>query len=217
MTTKNILSSLVLLALPSLLAAQIGIGVQGGFLSSRAKIENTSGTSSEEVSDAITGYTVGIPVELSLGNAFALQTGVNYLRRGYNNASVANNSIETYYNTFEIPLLGKVGYVGEAFTLAGVFGPSYQYTTSATIESDIAGVVNEFEVEFDDARFDNIKRSNLFGNLGVQLGLPIGIGKIIVDGRYKFQLNDEDGGDDVEIRGRGIAATAGILVTLGDY
>lgn len=214
---SNLLAALALvLAGTQIAEAQIGIGIQGGYLSSKARIENNSG-SFDEVTDAVTGYTVGIPIEFSIAKAIALQAEVNYLRRGYTSVALNpnNNGTEFYNNVLEIPLLVKVGYVGDKFTLAGVAGPAFNYTTSAKAKN--VPVLGDIDIDFDSPDYDDINRSNFYGIAGVQLGVPIGIGKFVVDGRYRFQLNDENGGEDLNVRGRGVSATAGLIFTLGDY
>ncbi len=217
----NLLAALAMIVAGTQLAqAQIGIGIQGGYLSSKAKIENEANDDGGEVSDAISGYTIGIPVEISLGDAFAIQVEGNYLRRGYNNSTEVagvNFSQEFYYNVIEIPVLAKLGYVTERFSIAGVAGPAFNYTASAKAKGSAGGINSEVDIDFDDPNYDDINRSNFYGIAGVQLGVPIGIGKFVVDGRYRFQLNDEDGGDDINVRGRGVSATAGLIFTLGDY
>ncbi len=214
----NLIAALAFVAAGTHVAqAQIGIGIQGGVLSSKAKIENTSNNGDNTVSDAVTGYLVGVPIEISVGKAFAIQPEVNYLRRGYNSASAGNNRVETFYNVLEIPVLAKLGYVSDKFTLAGVFGPSFQYTMSGTTKGTLLGVDFNEKIKGSDFDSRDINRSNFFGLAGVQLGVPIGVGKFVVDGRYRFQLNNENNGNDINVRGRGLSATAGLIFTLGDY
>ncbi len=195
--------------------AQIGIGIQGGYLSSKARVENNS-DDFDEVTDAVTGYTIGIPIEISLAKAVAVQAEVNYLRRGYTRQALNpnNNGIEFYNNVLEIPLLLKVGYIGDKFSLAGVAGPAFNYTTSSKLEGLPTG---DIDIDFDSPDFDDINRSNFYGIVGAQLGVPIGIGKFVVDGRYRFQLNDEINTENLTVNGRGVSATAGLIFTLGDY
>lgn len=213
----NLFTALALtIAGTHLAQAQIGIGIQGGYLSTKAKIENKV-DNTDDVSDAVTGYTVGIPIEISLGEAFAIQPEINYLRRGYNSFGSGNNKVETFYNVLEIPLLAKLGYVSDNFSLAAVLGPSFQYTMSGQTKGTLLGVDFNEKIKGDDFDSGDINRSNFFGIGGLQLGVPIGIGKFVVDGRYRFQLNDENGGDDINVRGRGVSATAGLIFTLGDY
>ena len=198
--------------------AQIGIGIQGGFINSNATVENVVNGNTEELdTDGITAWTVGIPIEISLGKAFALQPEVNLLRRGYDFGEGNATGGGVDYTVVSIPVLGKLGYVGDAFTAAATFGPAFQYVASGRTTVRLAGNETEADIDFDRPEFDDFNRTAVYGILGAQVGLPIGFGKFVVDGRYRFQLDDENGSDDVEVRGRGFSATAGLIFTLGSY
>ena len=207
-TACSLLFFLALLGTSFTSQAQMAIGIHGGFLSSTATGDGDY--------DNVTGYVIGIPLEISVGKAFAVQPEVNYLRRGYRTAEVFGTRFTSHYNVLEVPLLFKLGYVSENFTVAGLAGPAFHYTLSGNLKTE--GVVDtDVKIEFDEPEYDDINRSNFYGIAGAQFGLPVGIGKLVLDGRYRFQLNDEDGSDNVEIRGRGVSATLGLMITIGDY
>ena len=198
--------------------AQIGIGIQGGVINSNATVEDVrNGNTGEADTESITAWTIGIPVEISLSKAFALQPEVNLLRRGYDfgDGNLAGGKVE--YTVVSIPVLGKLGYVGDAFTAAATFGPAFQYVASGQTTTRIAGTETDLDIDFDRPEFEDFNRTAIYGIVGAQAGLPLGFGKFVVDGRYRFQLNDENGSDDVEVRGRGFSATAGLIFTLGSY
>ena len=213
-------TALLTLFLPTALAAsaQIGIGIQGGFINSNATYEAVVNGDAEEFdTESITAWTVGIPVELSLSKVFALQPEVNLLRRGYDFGDGAPDGADVEYTVVSIPVLGKLGYVGDAFTVAATFGPAFQYVASGKTTVRVGGVERESDIDFDSPLLDDFNRTAVYGILGVQGGLPLGFGKLIADARYRFQLNDEDGRDEVEVRGRGFSLTAGLMFTLGSY
>ena len=216
-TLKSLLTLALASAALTVAQAQIGIGIQGGFINSNATYEDVRNTNANEFdTEAITAWTVGIPLEISLGKAFALQPELNLLRRGYDfGDGPVQGGVE--YTVVSIPVLGKLGYVGDAFTAAAVFGPAFQYVASGSARSVVGGIESTADIDFDSALYDDFNRTAVYGILGAQLGIPVGFGKLVVDPRYRFQLNDEDGADDVEVRGRGFSATAGLIFTLGNY
>ena len=234
------LTTLYMLALGLLLtgsaSAQIGIGVQAGVLSSGSVIDRIENDNEEEIdTDNITGFTIGIPVEIAISNVFSLQPEINYLRRGYDIPADLERGVlenQTTYDVLEVPVLGKLGYTTENFTIAATFGPSFQYLLAGQVEVpeiDAGPIMfdgGEIDVDFDDPIFEDLDRGNIYGIVGLQLVLPIGFGKFLIDGRYRFALSDEEqgatftGADDtvtLNIRDRGLSLTAGIMVTLGDY
>lgn len=224
-------------------SAQIGIGLRGGILTTSASFDDDD--SSTEVFDEenVTGYTIGIPIEIAVSNVFSLQPEVNFQRRG---TSVLNRfdsedgqplsqSIDRDINFLEIPVLVKLGYTTESFTVAAVAGPSWSYalggTTSAGNVVDDADAIfgdaveGEYDIDFDREGYN---RSQWGGHVGLQGGIPAGPGKIILDARYQFAFtNLNDGDDDIETdfgntdtydtRERGFSATLGYMITLGDY
>ena len=199
-------------------SAQIGVGFQGGFINSNVTYEQIlNGDTQEFDTDGINAWTIGVPVEIQLSKAFALQPEVNLLRRGYDfgQGNIAGGKVE--YTVVSIPVLAKLGYVGSGFTAAATFGPAFQYVASGQTTLSLAGQETETKIDFDSPDADDFNRTSVYGIVGAQAGFPLGFGKFVVDGRYRFQLNDEEGSDDVEVRGRGISATAGLIFTLGSY
>lgn len=225
MTRASTLLTAALAALSFATAeAQIGIGIQGGFINSNATYEDLAdGGDGELDTESITAWTVGIPVEISIGKVFAIQPEINLLRRGYDFGDTPfEETTNREFTVVSIPVLGKLGYVGDAFTAAATFGPAFQYVASGKQDLvDVSvggvGVREDVDIDFDEPRYEDFNRTAVYGILGAQVGLPIGFGKFVVDGRYRFQLNDEEGRDDVEVRGRGFSATAGLIFTLGNY
>ena len=232
------LTTLYMLALGLLLSAsataQIGIGVNAGVLSSGSVIDRIENDNEEEIdTDNITGFTIGVPVEIAISNVFSLQPEVNYLRRGYDIPADLDNGIPNFqrtYNVLEVPVLGKLGYTTENFTVAATFGPSFQYVTGGQVSTDgIDGIFEsgENDIDFDANGFDDIDRGDIYGIVGLQFGIPIGFGKFMIDGRYRFAVSEDEQDDFFlgsiddsirnNVRDRGLSLTAGIMVTLGDY
>ncbi len=226
-TLFTLLTAAFALASTSVASAQIGIGLRAGVLSSGSVINEIEDDNETELdTDNVTGFIISVPVEIALSNIFSVQPEVNYLRRGYKFPEDLDNGVQenqTTYNVLEIPVLAKLGYTTENFTAALTFGPAFQYLLSGQFESqDLDTPVGSVEgvkvdLDFDDPIFEDIERANFYGQAGLQFGIPAGGGKIIIDGRYRFSINDQDGSDEQEIRDRGLSATLGYMVTLGDY
>ena len=212
-------------------SAQIGIGVQAGVLSSGSVINFVENGNEEEIdTDNVTGLLVGIPVEIAISNVFSIQPELNYLRRGYKVPEDLDNfqpEQQSTYNVLELPILAKLGYTTENFTVAATLGPSIQYVLGGTAEVgefNVGGLSvegSEVDIDFDSEEFENIDRTNVYGLAGLQFGIPIGFGKFLIDGRYRFSLREDNQSDDdtfeLNVRDRGLSLTAGIMVTLGDY
>ena len=215
---KSLLTTATLGAVLASASAQIGIGIQGGFINSNATYESVlNGTTSELNTESITGWTVGIPLELSLSKLFALQPELNLLRRGYDFGGGVLGEGGVEYTVVSIPVLAKLGYVGDAFTAAAVFGPAFQYVASGSARAIVGGVESTADIDFGSGFYEDFNRTAVYGIVGAQAGIPLGFGKLVVDPRYRFQLNDEDGRDNIEVRGRGFSVTAGLIFTLGSY
>ena len=223
--------------------AQIGIGLRAGILSTTASFDDDDSRTEVLDDENVTGYTVGIPIEIAVSNVFSLQPEVNFQRRGTNTLNVFRDadgvdleqSIERDIDFLEIPLLVKLGYTTESFTVAAVAGPSWSYALGGTTTAgdvleratgEIADAVDgDYDIDFDREGYN---RSQWGGHVGLQGGIPAGPGKILLDARYQFAFtNLNDGADDIETdfsdadtydtRERGISATLGYMITLGDY
>lgn len=222
--------------------AQIGIGLRGGILTTSASFDDDETATEVLEEENVTGYTIGIPIEIAVSNVFSLQPEVNFQARG---TSVLNEfdsedgqplsqSIERDINFVEIPFLVKLGYTTESFTVAAVAGPSWSYALSGTTtagdviddaEEIVESVAGEYDIDFDEEGYN---RSQWGGHVGLQGGIPAGPGKIILDARYQFAfttINEADdnvnleysNADTYETRERGFSATLGYMLTLGDY
>lgn len=230
--------------------AQIGIGLRGGILTTSEKIDDfddASDTSAEVFDESnVTGWTIGIPIEIAISNVFSIQPELNFQARGTEFTQLSTRGFgvggadvrvlqdfEQDINYLEIPLLFKLGYTTEKFTVAAVAGPSVSFALSGertfsnyrlesegtAIGPDIAQTV---DIDFDR---DGRKRVDFGGHLGAQFGIPAGPGKIMLDGRYQVgftNLNDgnDDNNtdiDDYDATEQGFSLTLGYMITLGDY
>lgn len=223
--------------------AQIGIGLRGGILTTSASFDDDETTTEVLEEENVTGYTIGIPIEIAVSNVFSLQPEINFQRRG---TSVINRfdsddgqplsqSIDRDINFLEIPFLVKLGYTTESFTVAAVAGPSWSYalggtTTAGNVVDNTESIFGdpvegEYDIDFDEEGYN---RSQWGGHVGLQGGIPAGPGKIILDARYQFAFTDINEADDnvdldysdadtYNTRERGFSATLGYMLTLGDY
>ncbi|MFK8054482.1 MAG: outer membrane beta-barrel protein [Saprospiraceae bacterium] len=207
--------------------AQIGVGFRGGVLMSNQTAKQIASNSEFEIeTENFTGYVVGIPVEFSLSKFFAFQAEVNYLKQGFGlaeNTSVNLPSRKVIYDVIDIPVLAKIGWTGKKLTCAAVFGPSFQYIASGRVKfaeissGSIQVEASENKIDFSQSIYEDFNRTNIFGQAGVQFGIPTAGGKFVFDGRYRFAISDQDSSDDFEVKGRGASATIGYIATFGKY
>jgi len=219
--------------------AQIGVGFRAGILTNKEAFDDDNSNTTVINDETVTGYTFGIPVEVALSKVFSIQPEVNFQRRGTNKVNQFNigpnsiqQSIERNINYLEIPLLFKLGYTTESFTVAAVAGPTFSYAVSGTTTAGdrvsagdgivIEQTAGDYDIDFDQ---EGLKRADFGAHLGAQFGIPAGPGKILLDARYQLGFtNLNDGNDDnntnfedYETRSRGYSATLGYMLTFGNY
>jgi len=207
--------------------AQIGVGFRGGALLSNQTAKQVANGEEDEIdTENITGYIVGIPVEFGLSKFLAFQTELNYMKQGYSiesNRILSRPETKVTYDVLEIPVLAKLGWTSKRLSFAAVFGPSFQYVASGRVEleafsTDLIEIqASNNKIDFSQDVYQEVTRTNLFGQVGFQLGAPITGGKFIFDARYRFAVSDQDSSDDFEVKGRGASATIGYLATFGKY
>ena len=237
--TKLLLTLLLVSCSYSLIYAQVGIGIRGGIFSSKDAFEDDGSTATVIDDENVNGYIVSVPIEFALSNVFAIQPEINLQKRGtdriaqfeLDNFNEVRQRLRREFTYLEIPLLFKLGYTSDRFTIAAVAGPSVSYAlngkANAEAFTNLEGVElqagqGEYDIDFDE---EGIKRVDVGAHLGAQLGFPFGPGKFIIDGRYQLgfvNLNDGNDGnnvnpEDYETRGRGYTATLGYMFTLGNY
>ncbi len=228
----------------STVSAQLGIGLRAGPLVSKESFDPDNTVNEIVSEDNLTGFTVGVPIEIALNPIITLQPEINYQfkrssfvnRFDYQGAR-ATQEFERKLHNLEIPLLLKLGYTTESFTLAGLVGPSFGYAFSGSQTYsdylDATGTAlgkttpGEGDLVFSGTTRDRVEWS---GVLGGQFGLPALGGKMILDGRYMFGLNELKDGGDVSVndnvsnikdsftsKSQGFSITLGYMLTLGDY
>lgn len=218
----------VLIATASSVGAQIGIGFQAGLSSTILKFgELSRDEAREDGLRRLNSFTLGVPIEIPVNHYFAIQPEINFLRTGYA-FKISDDDLggelngRIYFNNLEVPLLAKVGYASEQFSVMAVLGPSAAYALNGRAKSEateIGGLVIPESDEKLDLKEEDVHRLTLSGVAGVQLGIPItGTVKFVLDGRYRMQLNDSNKGNDDpadSARFRTMTATAGVIFSFG--
>ena len=206
---KQIFFLALALCLSTTMFAQIGVGIRAGATFSNV---NFDAEGLDIQYDSRTGFVVGVPVEVRLPGPLGLQVELNYSQFGskfeQDLGTLGNINVESVSNYLNIPVLLKVGKVGESFELSALAGPSFGYAlTAKTISNDV-----EEDVEWTDEDV----RSNIGFVLGAQGGLPVGPGKVTLDARYNLGLNDlDDQDEDVKITNRQFQVALGYMWTFG--
>ncbi len=232
-----VLTLFALLAIP--LCAQIGVGVQAGYLSSNFGYNDDGSFAKVQSDEQVSGYVLGVFLERTVSKKFSLQTEINLKQTGSTRVHFAQlddiqsveEEVSRTFNYVEVPFLLKYNTsFKSAFnrvTISAMAGPSLSYARNAagTNTRIFGGVPNarasEYTIEFKE---EGIKRIDFGGQLGVQLGVQVGDGQLILDARYRrgfTNMNDgisenEFGGiEDYETTTGSLAFTIGYKKIFG--
>jgi Outer membrane protein beta-barrel domain len=178
-----------------------------------------------------TGVQAGLVAEFRANNNFALQTGLDWVQRGYRfefeeaflgiNNSIKSNTVVNYV---DIPVLAKLGVGKGPVRVDLLVGPSIGYAVSGKDKSTytFGGVTETEETKLfseEDDTDEGYNRFELQAQAGAMLSVNFGSTSFFVDGRYLHGLTnllDEEGTGDDDVRGRnrGAAFSAGLLFKL---
>ncbi|GGE93657.1 Outer membrane protein beta-barrel domain-containing protein [Chishuiella changwenlii] len=164
--------------------------VKGGINISNQAITNVNGEKSK------VGFQggVGVNINTGLGN-FSVQPEVNFISKGTKlNTPIGKREFNLNY--LEVPVLAKYS-----------FGPVYVN----------AGPSIGFQMGKNDnvkAAYGKTKTIDFGLQMGAGVALPVGPGKIILDGRYNLGLSDIADTNIAKIKNRGVAISLGYAYSL---
>jgi hypothetical protein len=132
---------LLLLSLPFLSHAQISVGLKGGLLIN--DFEKSPLAEGEPSPDPKAGFQVVVPVEIGIGDMFALQPEIMYgshggIQKGGGTGTALGLTSTTTFkfdytvNTLEIPLLAKLRLGSDVLKFNVVAGPSVGFGLNGT-------------------------------------------------------------------------------------
>ena len=226
-TAKRIITTTFTLLLVTYTFAQVSLGLKGGV--------NIANISTPEItlvniSDVKTNksFTVGAVAEFGIANGFAIQTEVNYTKKGFiinegiplelaNIPLPIGVKVTTDLNYIEVPILAKYnfgnGKVGGYVTA----GPTMSYASNGRFRT-AANFFIDFNVVDQKFNFDdlNISKFDIGASVGAGGTVNLGGMKLFVDARYTHGFNKLDNIPviDLDFKNRNFALTTGFLIPL---
>jgi Outer membrane protein beta-barrel domain len=166
--------------------------------------------------------TVGIPVEVSFGNSFALQAEFNFIQKGLKSHTeqvlqgvsfVSDNSLKV--NWLEIPILAKFRFGSQRDFGGGLFvGPSVGYGINGRSKFSFISSALPSGNSGDNA-IDFKKDGHSRVDLALNLGAEINYGGIFLDTRYQLGLTNMVTTNNSSASNSFSAKTQGITLTVG--
>ncbi|RZK93209.1 MAG: PorT family protein [Pedobacter sp.] len=185
---KLILASVLFLAGTAVKAQQVSLIPKAGINISKQAIQDIDGEKMK------VGFQGGVGFNIATGKNFSVQPELNYISKG-TKFEAGNINRKLNLNYLEIPVLAKYSF-GPAYVNAG---PSIGLLISKKDE-----VRQNYGTE--------LKKLDFGVQMGAGLALPLGIGKVIVDGRYALGLSELS--KNVNVKNRGIIASLGYSIPL---
>ncbi|MCH8556550.1 MAG: PorT family protein [Balneolia bacterium] len=209
-TVSSFISALALLVVLSITNPaqaqfdQATFGAKAGFTAYSLTVDNGD----SDTSDLRLGWTIGAFANIPLSSMFDFQPELYFTQKGGRDSfSEGGVDIEgnTILNYIEIPLLVRYNIPLETEVLPYITaGPTFGYLVSA-----------DQKIESDGASFTESIKDDLNAlNVGLSVGIGLGLRQFSLDYRYEFgltDLSDDDGlfGSDLSVK------TSGFSVTLG--
>ena len=207
---KVSLLSALTLALPTVLAGQVRVGVRGGL-----SIATLGGDDAGDV-DSRTGLNVGGFLNVPVAGIVGVQLGAGFTEKGSQETELGVDW-EFALDYFEVPLLltlspPMTGNVGFHFLI----GPALSFRASCTASGRQGGVQVSLDCKHPDIGAP-LKSFDLGAMAGV--GLEIGVASnisLVIDGFYNLGLTKiDDSGVDDDVKNRALSVLAGLSFSLG--
>lgn len=164
-----------------------GIGIKGGY--SMATLTTTGRASDNKV--WLPEYQVGVFAHIPLGEFLAIQTEINYSKRGL--LYKYNDDFEQLDMSYlEVPLLLKYQTSGEVLSFFAYGGGYAGYWLKGQLISKSNGTENKIDYSFDNDLSDGYSDNRLdYGAMaGLGVKIYVGSGAVILDARYTYGLAD---------------------------
>ena len=209
-TVSSLISTLVLIVVMSIASPaqaqfdQTTFGAKAGFTAYSLTADNGS----SETSDLRLGWTIGVFANVPLSPMFDFQPELSFIQKGGQDSfseGGLNIDSNTILNYIEIPLLVRYNIPLETEVLPYITaGPTFGYLVGADVKVESDG----------SSATTSIKDDLNAINVGVSLGLGLGLRQFSLDYRYEFgltDLSDNDGmfGSDATLKTNGFTVTLG--------
>jgi hypothetical protein len=224
-----LLHTCIIMLMALQLPAQVSFGIRGGLLNTGFTYEDLDELNNDTISadfDNYRGVLFGAVVDYQITKNFGFQTGVDYARRG-DIVRLSGNFLgfqfesenTTIINYMEVPVLAKFGAPLGPVRVDLLAGTSFGYAVSGKSKFLDTFGGNSEEEEFDlfGEDEDAIKRTNITGQIGAVVTIPLGKASVFADGRYFHGFTDLSTVEDAEaepLTNRGVGFSVGILFKL---
>lgn len=167
-------------------------------------------------SESITGLLLAVPIEIGIGESFAIQPEIMFVQKGTRfeeNILGSNDKIERRISQIDIPILAKFKFLNtDAFQAYVAAGPVFGFALSGKTKAEALGISGEEDLDFDE---DDYNRLETLVSAGGGIGIPIGFGVIVLDVRYLFGITDVDDSDEFKVKNNGIQGGIGFMFSFG--
>ena len=171
--------------------AQISGGVLGGLNFSKVRVEDNQGTSLETKSR--TGYQAGIMAETGLAGGLSLGANILYLEKAAEVRTAENITFDVRTAYIEIPLFLKYTF-GEKLHPHVLLGPTVGFLLHSEVDVEQYGL--NFTGDFAPA----LEKMDFGFMMGAGVELPLGNGRLHIQGRYRYGTADIIKGGTVDLR-----------------
>jgi len=224
---KSILT-LFAVAITFMASAQISVGLKGGVNFNNLHTTEALGELAPDFYN-ISENNFGLVTEYGITDHFALQTELNFIKKGFaSKINLDNTEIfglnlplgaraETKFSYVEVPLLAKYSFGSKNFQAYLTAGPTFGYATSGRIHTK-ARVLVDFDLGSIKINLDDINynRFEIGAAAGAGISYTTGFGKFFADARYlhgftelyDFPLVEE------KIKNKGFGVNVGFMVPL---
>jgi hypothetical protein len=225
---KTVVLIIALIGMSSQMAfAQLSVGVKGSVNWANVYTTEVLGEVTPDFK-SIDEFNFGLVGELGLTKHFAVQSELNFIRKGFEiaegfNANLFNVEIplgitsEARFSYIEIPLLAKVKFGEGPLQAYAIAGPTFGYATSGRLDNK-ANVLVPINLGSVDINLDqiNYERFEVGALAGVGANLDLGSVSIFADARYNLGFTELYDIPIVEekIKNKGFALSAGIMFNL---
>lgn len=209
-------------------SAQVAVGIKGGVNFNNLQTTEALGELAPDFSNISEGN-FGLVAEYGITDQFALQTELNFMKKGFTTKANLDNTevfginlpvggrAETKFSYVEVPLLAKYSFGGEGLQAYITAGPTFGYATAGRIDTK-ARVLVDFDLGSTPINLDNINynRFEVGATAGAGLSYTTSFGKFFADARYSqgftelydFPLVQE------KVKNKGFGVNVGFMVPL---
>lgn len=197
---KLVIAGFTLVLLGTVIPASgqdLDAGLVGGINFSDLKL---IGDGVEQQIDRARFMAVGAVFELGLPKGFSLRLEPKYIEKGGVYVQELNNEMDIKVSGIDIPLFLKWSY-GSKVQPYVMAGPSLNIRLKAEVEAEAAGMPMKADWS------DLTKRVEFGLGVGAGVSVPVGPGRLFLDGRYSWGLTNMNKGGTAEFEVAGMTVT----------